>query len=77
MSTVQRNTNAVLMLCVTLAMPGLSVGALIDRGGGLIYDDVLDITWLQDANYAMTSQYDVDGLMTWNEATNWAANLAE
>ena len=29
--------------------------ALYDRGEGLIYDDVLDITWLQDANYAMTS----------------------
>jgi len=25
---------------------------LWDRGGGLIYDDVLDITWLQNANYA-------------------------
>ena len=24
---------------------------LHDRGGGLIYDDVLDVTWLQDANY--------------------------
>lgn len=24
----------------------------LDRGGGLIYDDVLDITWLQDANYS-------------------------
>ena len=23
--------------------------ALIDRGGGLIYDTDLDITWLQDA----------------------------
>lgn len=37
---------------------------LIDRGDGLIYDTVLDITWLQDANYALTSGYDccdVDG----------------
>ena len=25
---------------------------LIDRGGGLLYDSVLNITWLQDANYA-------------------------
>ena len=29
--------------------------ALHDRGSGLIYDDVLNITWLQDANYAKTS----------------------
>jgi len=25
---------------------------LYDRGNGLIYDDVLNVTWLQDANYA-------------------------
>ena len=31
--------------------------ALYDRSNGLIYDDVLDITWLQDANYAQTSGY--------------------
>ena len=29
-----------------------ATAALYDRGNGLIYDDVLDITWLQDANYA-------------------------
>lgn len=29
-----------------------SFAALVDRGGGLIYDTVLDITWLQNANYA-------------------------
>jgi hypothetical protein len=48
---------------------------LWDRGGGLIYDDVLKITWLQDANYAKTSGYDSDGLMNWSQATTWAANL--
>ena len=32
-----------------------SQAALYDRGNGLIYDDVLDITWLQDANYAKTT----------------------
>lgn len=49
--------------------------ALIDRGGGLIYDDVLDVTWLQDANYARTNGDDGDGLMTWAEAKAWAENL--
>lgn len=48
---------------------------LYDRSGGLIYDDVLDVTWLQDANYAMTSGYDSDGLMTWEQASNWATAL--
>ena len=41
---------------------------LLDRGGGLIYDDVLDITWLQDANYA-------GGTMTWDEAIHYAESL--
>jgi hypothetical protein len=49
--------------------------ALWDRGGGLIYDDHLNITWLQDANYAKTSGYDADGRMNWTGATTWAANL--
>jgi hypothetical protein len=48
---------------------------LIDRGRGLIYDDVLDITWLQDANYAKTSGFDADGLMFWGEAVAWADGL--
>ena len=49
--------------------------SLIDLGGGLIYDDDLNITWLQDANYAMTSGYDADGKMTWQDAVTWADNL--
>jgi hypothetical protein len=49
--------------------------ALWDRGGGLIYDDVFDITWLQDANLAMTSGYDDDGLMIAAEAVAWADTL--
>lgn len=48
---------------------------LWDRGSGLIYDDVLQITWLQDANYAMTSGYDADGQMTWDRANAWADSL--
>ncbi len=48
---------------------------LQDRGGGLLYDDVLKITWLQDANYAKSSGYDSDGLMNWADANSWAANL--
>lgn len=50
--------------------------ALVDRGGGLIYDTDLNVTWLADANYAKTSGYDADGLMTWGQATTWAANLS-
>ena len=52
-----------------------SHAALYDRGNGLIYDDVLDITWMQDANYAQTSGYDLDGRMTWFDANTWADQL--
>ena len=41
-----------------------SHAALIDNGGGLIYDDKLDITWAQP-----------DTLRTWDEANTWAAGL--
>lgn len=46
---------AISMICVS----GMSQAVLIDRGGGMIYDDQLNITWLQDANYALSSGYAV------------------
>lgn len=49
--------------------------SLVDVGNGMVYDTVLDITWLQNANYAMSSGYDADGLMTWDEANTWATTL--
>lgn len=49
--------------------------ALVDRGNGLLYDTVLNITWLQDASFAQTSGYDADGLMLWSDAKTWADNL--
>jgi hypothetical protein len=54
---------------------GAAQAALFDRGGGLIYDDVLNVTWLQDANYAKSSGYDADGKMNWGDANAWASNL--
>lgn len=30
---------------------------LVDRGGGMIYDDVLNVTWLADMNCAQSSGY--------------------
>lgn len=48
---------------------------LFDRGGGFIYDNDLNITWLQDINYAKTSGFDADGQMIWSDAMTWAASL--
>lgn len=70
------NTNIhVAALAVAVALSGTAQAALYDRGGGLIYDSDLNVTWLQDANYAKTSGYDADGMMDWSQATTWAANL--
>ena len=66
-----------LLLAMLMAASATQVAFadLHDRGGGMIYDDVLNVTWLQDVNYAMTSGYDADGMMNWYQATDWAEQL--
>ena len=50
----------------------ISVHAIfVDRGGGLIYDTDLNITWFQDTNYAKTSGYHSSRDMPWNEAIDY------
>ncbi len=50
--------------------------ALETRLGGLaVYDTDKNITWLSDADYAKTSGYDADGMMSWLDAKAWAASL--
>lgn len=51
----------------SLLIGGTAQATLIDRGGGLIYDDVLNVTWLQDTN--------LTGKIDWTTANAWAANL--
>jgi len=63
------------LLATMATLTGAAQAALFDRGGGLIYDDTFDITWLADMNYARTSGYDDDGGMIWLEAVSWADNL--
>ena len=67
-----------LLAAAGLLASGAAQATLFDRGGGLLYDDVLKVTWLQDANYAKTSGYagaNADGEMNWADANAWAANL--
>jgi len=49
---------------------------LFDRGGGLIYDSDLDVTWLADANYANTSGAYTPGKMSWQNAVAWVDGLS-
>lgn len=38
-----------------VALTGAAQAALVNRGGGMIYDTTRNITWLADMNYASTS----------------------
>ena len=65
-----------LALAAALSVATLSAqAALVARPGGMVYDTVQDITWLQNWNYAQTSSIDADGRMDWTTANNWANNL--
>ncbi len=55
-------------LLIVCGISTLSEATLIDRGGGLIYDTDLDITWFQNANYYGSS-------MSWTNALAWVASL--
>jgi hypothetical protein len=46
------------------------------NGYEAFYDVALDVTWLSDANFAKTTNYDADGYMNWSEANGWANSLA-
>ncbi len=62
-------------LTLILASLGAHAALLSRLSGQAYYDDVLDITWLADANYAQTSGHDADGLMTWSASLAWIASL--
>jgi Protein of unknown function (DUF1566)/PEP-CTERM motif len=65
----------ILLVMLVIGVGNNSYAELIDRGSGLIYDTVLDITWMQDAMYNRTSAYDYDGYMAWDEAMDWVEDL--
>ena len=66
---------AIALVACALSMPSLTQAMLIDRGGGLIYDTALDVTWMQDAQYAITSGYNAAGRLDWATANQWAAEV--
>lgn len=78
-----------MVLCAQLLAALPAHAALIDRGGGLIYDSALNITWLRNAGgpgdepcvpvpNAPPACPDPFGgeILEWQEAMNWAANLS-
>ena len=65
----------IFVFILTFAYTSFAQAIFIDAGGGMVYDTELDVTWLQDANHAMTSGYDADGLMNWDDSVTWASSL--
>ncbi len=56
------HTCRVLFTALLLTFASNASATLIDRGSGLIYDDVLEITWLQEAS--------LGGFRTWDDAVH-------
>lgn len=63
------------VIALGVSTGGVAHAVLVDRGGGLIYDTVLDVTWLQDANYAFTLGYPSLGQLSWPDAMAWVDQL--
>ncbi|MEI7466273.1 MAG: hypothetical protein WCJ87_13080, partial [Burkholderiales bacterium] len=85
MSTLSKVLTGVFVAALWVPVPQAQA-LLVDRGSGMLYDTALNVTWLQDANYAKTSGYcnapgncsnaqGRVGAMTWTQANAWANNL--
>ena len=77
---------------LALGLSGAAQATLMNRGNGMIYDSDQDLTWLQDANYVVTSGYAAanavnngslatnniftNGRMGWDAAMAWATGLS-
>lgn len=59
---------AAILLAGTLGIVNTVQAGLIAHPGGMVYDNVLNITWLQNANLANQT-------FAWPDAVNWADNL--
>lgn len=65
-----------LSLAAAMALCGTAAHAeLQPRANGMIYDTVMNITWISDFNYAQTSGASADGRMTQDQAIAWASQL--
>ncbi len=73
MKTIKRSLGGTVLLLLVCSSAN---AALISRlSGQAYYDDVLNITWVADANLSQTSGFDADGLMNWNDAQTWIGSL--
>jgi len=88
-SSSDRIKSSLFSACAGLFTLGAAISAdaaLVSRlGGDAVYDTDLDITWIANANLAVSNQFGVtsgiiltgsaSGQMTWNTAQNWIAGM--
>lgn len=67
-----RRINITLSIVALAGFTAYAEATLVNRPGGMIYDDVLDITWIADAGRANA---DVGTDLSWADAISWADNL--
>lgn len=72
---MNRFANTLASIAAAVSLSATAHAALIDRGNGLIYDTVLDVTWMQDLNYLKTIEYDPIGTLYRDMAQMWVENL--
>ena len=73
MDKIKRAARVLLIGAMSLAASASSQAALLDRGNGLIYDNVLNVTWAQDV--ALSSTLVGAGIFNWFGAQAWADQL--
>jgi hypothetical protein len=71
-----KKSMAVMSLAALFTISSQANATLIKRTDNLIYDDVANITWLSDVKYAKTSNFDLDGKMTWADSNAWVEQLS-
>lgn len=65
-----------MLLSISLSVSLHTQASLITRlNGQALYDTESNLTWLVDASFAITSGYDADGRMNWENAVNWVNQL--
>ncbi|MCK4951090.1 MAG: DUF1566 domain-containing protein, partial [Gammaproteobacteria bacterium] len=73
---MQKKLSALIGVGLLICNFNVAQASLIDLGNGLIYDDILDVSWLKDANLAANNTFGVsgiavDGTMNWYTAFDW------
>src|SRR5207302_5162416 len=73
---------AMALLVAGMGVVGNASATLLPRGADMVYDNVLNITWVRDASLCATlndclnrADNVVTGGMAWSDAKTWAANL--